>query len=300
VIIPTYNRAHLIGRSIKSVLKQSYKDFEIIVVDDASTDNTKEVVMSFDDPRIQYISYEENKGASVARNMGIEIAKGKYIAFQDSDDEWMPEKLGKQMKVFENASMEVEIIHTDMLRIDENGEETYWYSPNIISDELIDPNTLNYQVYGLGLGTAIIKKSCFDKAGLFNEYLPRFIDLEFFIRLSRQCRFAHIEEPLVKYYATPGISTNFSARVIAEEFLLKKYYKDIKNNKKFLARKYHHLGFDLWHDGQLKKGRQYLVKAVKANPLNIQYVKICAASFLGQNGYSILVGSYRKMKELFQ
>ena len=88
VIIPTFNRAHLIGRAIKSVLNQTYQDFEIIVIDDGSTDNTGEIIRSFTDKRIKYIKkYKKNKGISVARNIGIKVARGKYIALLDSDDE---------------------------------------------------------------------------------------------------------------------------------------------------------------------------------------------------------------------
>jgi len=125
VIISTYNRAHLIGRAIQSVLNQTYQDFEVIVVDDGSTDNTEEIVKSFNDPRIRYIRHEKNKGAAAARNTGIKAARGKYIAFQDSDDEWLPEKLEKQMKVFENAPPEAGVVYTDMQRINEDGEH-YW------------------------------------------------------------------------------------------------------------------------------------------------------------------------------
>jgi len=89
VIIPTYNRAHLIGRAIQSVLNQTYQDFELIVVDDGSTDNTNEVIKEFSqkDKRILYIKHDKNKGGSAARNTGIKAARGEYIAFQDSDDE---------------------------------------------------------------------------------------------------------------------------------------------------------------------------------------------------------------------
>ena len=104
VIIPTYNRAKLIKRSILSVLNQTYQNFEIIVVDDGSADDTKSVVESFNNPKIRYIRHDINKGQSAARNTGIKNAKGKYIAFQDSDDEWLPEKLEKQMSCFESPS----------------------------------------------------------------------------------------------------------------------------------------------------------------------------------------------------
>ena len=103
VIIPTYNRADFIGRAIESVLDQTYQDFEIIVIDDGSKDNTENIVKSFDDTRITYIRLKDNKGAAVARNTGIGTARGKFIAFQDSDDEWLPQKLAKQMEVFEKV-----------------------------------------------------------------------------------------------------------------------------------------------------------------------------------------------------
>ena len=92
VIIPTYNRAHLVGRAIRSVLNQTYQDFEIIVVDDCSTDNTEEIVKGFNDHRIRYMRHDRNRGGSAARNTGIKASQGKYIAFLDSDDERLLKK----------------------------------------------------------------------------------------------------------------------------------------------------------------------------------------------------------------
>ena len=98
VIIPTFNRGNLIRNSIKSVLNQTYKNLEVIVVDDGSTDNTKDVVDKLEDERIKYIKLEENKGGSNARNIGIQNSIGKYISFQDSDDIYYPDKLEMQFK----------------------------------------------------------------------------------------------------------------------------------------------------------------------------------------------------------
>ncbi len=120
VILPTYNRAHLIKRAIQSVLDQTYQNFEIIVVDDGSTDNTEEQVRSFNNPKIRYIRYNENKGAAFARNAGIKASRGDYIAFQDSDDEWFPHKLQRQMEAFKNASPEVGVVYTGSWRIKDN------------------------------------------------------------------------------------------------------------------------------------------------------------------------------------
>ena len=96
VVLPTYNRARCLSRSINSVLNQTFSNLELIIVDDGSTDNTRELVESFSDPRIRYI-YQENAGACAARNHGINEALGTYIAFQDSDDEWRKDKLEIQL-----------------------------------------------------------------------------------------------------------------------------------------------------------------------------------------------------------
>ncbi|MFC6990634.1 glycosyltransferase family 2 protein [Haladaptatus sp. GCM10025707] len=90
VVIPTYNRSEEVTHAIDSVLAQTYDDFELLVVDDGSTDDTEEVVTSYDDDRVKFIEHEENQGAPAARNTGIEHAEGEYVAFLDSDDEWLP------------------------------------------------------------------------------------------------------------------------------------------------------------------------------------------------------------------
>ena len=113
IILPTYNRAYIIEKGINSLLNQTYQDFEIIIVDDGSTDNTEEIIKKLQekDKRIKYIKLKTNKGAATARNIGIKAARGEYIAFQDSDDEWMHEKLEKQVKVLDTSSKEV-VVYT--------------------------------------------------------------------------------------------------------------------------------------------------------------------------------------------
>ncbi|MGB3624622.1 MAG: glycosyltransferase family 2 protein, partial [Henriciella sp.] len=97
VVIPTYNRARTLRRAVESVLRQSYTNLELIVVDDASTDDTKAVLSSINDPRMRVITYEFNRGCAAARNIGARDARGEYLAFQDSDDEWLADKLSKQV-----------------------------------------------------------------------------------------------------------------------------------------------------------------------------------------------------------
>ena len=102
VVIPTYNRAHLIKDAVQSVLDQTLQPYEIIIIDDFSTDNTEEAINSFNSPLIKYVKNERKKGANGARNTGILIAKGEYIAFHDSDDLWLPKKLELQKKLIDS------------------------------------------------------------------------------------------------------------------------------------------------------------------------------------------------------
>lgn len=299
VIIPTYDRAHLIGRAVQSVLNQSYGDFEIIVVDDGSSDNIEEVVKSFKDERIKYIKHEKNKGAPTARNTGIKAAKGEYIAFQDSDDEWLPGKLERQMKAFEYAPPEVGVVYTDMWRITRN-KKRYFHSPKIMpEDKIIYEQALDYGVVNIGIQTALIKKECFNKVGMFDKKFPRFIDLELFIRLSKYYYFHHIEEPLVNYFdADKGISSDTKALVTARKLILEKYFEDIKKDKKVLANHYLSIGTVLCINGEIEEGRSYLIKAVKAYPVNIKFLLVAFISFFGQGVYKKVVEIYRKVRNI--
>jgi glycosyltransferase involved in cell wall biosynthesis len=235
VVLPTYNRAALLGRSIRSVLGQSYRDFELIVIDDGSTDETSVVVDGFSDPRIRYLPLPRNTGAGAARNVGIRIAKGKFLAFQDSDDEWLPSKLSKQMSAFKSGTAKLGMVYSDMQMILRDGTVNYFAAPSVLSDCLINPATRFYQVHNLGIQSAVIKREYLDEAGPFNEELPAFEDLEMFIRLSRRCDFQHLREPLVNYYDTQGISQDSYARWVSRKFMLKLYYKELlSRNPAFL------------------------------------------------------------------
>jgi glycosyltransferase involved in cell wall biosynthesis len=268
VIIPTYNRAHLIGRAIQSVLDQTYQNFEIILVDDGSIDDTEEVVKSFGDKRITYVRHTRNKGGAVARNTGIQAARGEYIAFQDSDDEWLPTKIEKQISIFKSAPKSLGVVYTDMLRVLLEGTTEYWQSPTIKRGMLTNPERAEYQVFRLGLVSALVKRHCFGEVGLFDERFPALQDLELFIRLSMQYDFHHIKEPLVKYYEAEGISSNLKKQVTARTLLVEMHYNEIKKNKRFLSKEYFMIGKRLYFLGNVVEGRKYLMKALAVSPLH--------------------------------
>ena len=110
VILPVYNRSGSLEDSMRSVLNQSFRDLELIVVDDASTEDLRTIVEAVGDPRVRYIRQARNGGASVARNAGLAAARGAFIAFQDSDDLWLPGKLARQMEMLQAAPADVGVV----------------------------------------------------------------------------------------------------------------------------------------------------------------------------------------------
>jgi glycosyltransferase involved in cell wall biosynthesis len=288
VILPTYNREKLLRRAIQSVLDQTYRNIELIVVDDGSTDGTGAVVTALNDPRIRYIRLEKNSGANVARNNGIRAARGDFIGFQDSDDEWFPNKLERQMQVFAGAPPEVGVVYTAYWRVEPEGR-TYRPYPWIarkegdIHDELLNGNFVSTQA-------AIVRRECFAKAGMFLETLPAKQEWEMFIRLARYYRFRYIDEPLFNSNYTPGsITTNYRAHTRAMEIILEQDAVDFQKNPGLLSQRYAGLGVRLASLGEFAKGRAYLWKAYRLNPLRVKYLAALTLSCFGQKIFSFFI-----------
>ena len=261
VVLPTYNRARTLARSIDSVLDQTFTDFELIVVDDRSTDPTERVLAHYAGrPAVRIVS-QRRPGCSVARNIGISIARGRYVAFQDSDDEWMPDKLAKAVAALEGTGADTGVFYSDMIRVQKDGSSADFRAPEVEPGVLIDERTLDYQVYGIGIQSTLIKRECFDAVGGFDEALPRFIDLELFIRLSDTVRFVHCKEMLVKYHAVDGISTNKQALVTARRHLLRKYRRRLGQHGHHLAKQCLHLAGALEDVGATYRCLLWLLKA---------------------------------------
>lgn len=202
IIIPTYNRGNVIKRSIDSVLVQTYRDFELIIVDDASEDDTKRRVDEYNNPRIRYIRNINKLGANGARNVGIQNAKGEYVAFQDSDDFWEVDKLEKQIN-FLDAHGEIDIVYSRYKYYWINGEVTLIPDKNFTNRELQEKigDTLARSNV-IGTPTMVVRKRCFDEVGIFDEAIPRFQDWEIAIRLVERYKFSIIDEVLVRVYET--------------------------------------------------------------------------------------------------
>ncbi len=295
VIIPTYNRADLLGRAIRSVLIQTYTDFEIIVVDDASTDNTTDILKSINDPRIRIIRHETNKGGAAARNTGIKASRGKFIAFQDSDDEWLFEKLEKQMKIIEGLGNDFGVVYCGFLLW--NGR-TAKYIPNHDlenTDGDISKQILHRSF--IGTPTVLIYRELFDKVGFFDERMPRLQDWELMIRLSKMCRFYLINEPLVMAYSTPGnMSSSKIAWLRAIEIILDKHYSWLSKHPDSLAHTLTVVGHRKCLYENVKDGRAYFVKSIKMDSYNFEAYIAYAFSFLGKNLYVL----FSKLKQFLR
>lgn len=291
VIIPTYNRANLIKRSIDSILDQTYTDFEIIIVDDGSTDNTNEIIEQYTDERIRYIRHKINKGAPGAMNTGIKNSKGDFLSFQGSDDKWLPEKLQKEMLIFKESSSDVGVVYSGIWSIEKN-ERKYKPDSNIqkkegrIHNELLKGNFVN--------GLSSIKKECFEKCGLFDENLFGLEDWELYIRISKNYEFRIVDEPLmIAYNAEGNISSNYLKLFNAKKIIIEKHFKEFSKDKKVLAINYGILGSLLFLGEEEKKARGYFIDAIKLD-FNLKYIFAYLLSYFGKNVYAQVLDYYQK------
>jgi len=295
VIIPTHNRAHFVGRAIQSVLKQTFQDFEIIVVDDGSTDGTAQVVTSIDDDRLTYVLHEKNLGSNAARNTGIRIAHGKYIAFQDSDDESHPDKLERLVGVLED-NPDVGVVYSAFWRI-KDGVQSYFPFPSCqpregdIHESLLYGNFVNTQ--------ALMRADVLRRVEGFDESIPRLQDWELMLRLSRICLFRFIEEPLfTAHYTNDSISADSSALVDALKSILSTYHDEFDKHPKAKALQYFTIGKTLCMEECSKGTREYFLWALRTAPRAKYLLALIAASTLGRQGVLTLLKIYGALRKL--
>lgn len=284
VIIPTYNRATFLQAAVESVLRQTFQDFEVIVVDDASRDRTAEVIESFTDARIRYIRHDINKGQGVTRNAGIKHASGEYIALLDDDDEWLPEKLEKQVRLLESRPDDVGMVYTGFRKIDAS-------TGKVIAEVI--PEKRGYIFREMCMrnwigtcSTVLVRRSCLEAAGWFDEGLASGADYDLWLRISRDFEIACIREPLVLYAVHDGsISTSYEARIRGIEGQLRKHAVWFANDSKNYSRRYFYLGMLYCCKGDLLKGRQAFLKAIQLYPYEIRHYYYLCLSLLGADSF---------------
>ncbi len=294
-IITTFNRAHLLGRAIISVLNQTHRDFELIILDNNSTDNTKKVVAEFKNKRIRYICHKP-MAISEARNFGIQEASGDFVAFLDDDDEWLPQKLEKQLQIFNNSPDNVGLVYCGWLRVNPNNKIYQKQIPSkrgyLFPWVVLHRNTLTGAA-----SVPMIKKSVYKKIGLYDVRVKTYEDYELYLRLARFYDFDFTPEPLVKIYEHKGYrlsDANHDQKKLETELLVFNQFKDIIEKNKSAHSYYMQIfGGLCLRLNNFRAGRRYLVDAVKINPLNfVAYLQLLF-SFGGVKFYKFAHSLYK-------
>lgn len=298
IVIPTLNRAHLVTRAIKSVLTQTYQDFEIIVVDDGSIDETEKVIKSCNNKRIKYIKHKKTKGPGAARNTGIEAAIGYYIAFLDSDDEWLPTKLEKQINLFKKTTFNAGLIYCGVAHIDQinrNVKEKwipkyrgYTFKKNLSENFVVS-----------GSSTVIVQRKALEKAGKFDESLTSCEDWDLWIRIAKYYEFDFVPEILVNCFAhSERISSNFERVVLGLKLFSKNYKKEIdKQRNNIKAQHFFYLGNHFCYYGDESLAKKYLSQAFCIYPINPKYFSaLIFFTFFGSKAYSRVSSSTRPLR----
>lgn len=227
IVIPTYNSMAYLPEAIASVQKQSFQAFEILVIDDGSTDDTEKWVSSLTDSRLRLIS-QENQGCAVARNNGIRASKGQYIAFLDADDIWESGKLEEQASILDSFP-NVGLVNTWISNIDIEGNSLGSFgTPNAegrVWETVIEVNPIM-------CGSApMIRRQCFDQVGLFDQNLRSAEDWDMWIRIAKMYEFAVVKKPLVRYRIHPNRkSHNIELHLQSRLKVVEKVFRDKTSN----------------------------------------------------------------------
>lgn len=297
IVLPTYNRAHCVGKAIDSVLAQTYRDYELLVVDGPSTDGTSEVVHRYSDSRITYLREHGASGAGAARNTGIRAAKGQYIAFQDSDNIWLPNKLQRQMEVLTTASPLVGLVYTGYAKYADGIFKGYYPQAHIrkrsgdIHDTLLEESFIGCQ-------TVVLRRVCLDAVGMFDERLVTTEDWELFLRITGRYHAACIDEPLVvSHLQLDSISMDTTKMIGAFRAILQSHFDEFARDRRLLAKYYfNNIATLLCEHGDVAQGRVFLVKALLLDPAKITYLLTYGASSLGNAAYGKLLRMVRAMR----
>ncbi|MEM1164174.1 MAG: glycosyltransferase [Pseudomonadota bacterium] len=275
VVVPAYNREASIARSIHSVLRQTWPHMEIIVVDDCSEDGTVAVVEAIADPRVRIVRMERNGGPSVARNRGITEAQGRWVAFQDSDDEWLPDKLTLQMARIEAIGPDCVAAYCGMAvegslndRPEARLEVRYIPRSNITPTEgdvreVLDRTSL------VSTQMLVARKDALQAIDGFDEDLNALEDWELSIRLAEQGPFAFVDRILVIQRFSPNsITADQRRRLHARARILTKHADRMAAAPKNLAQQYRILAGEYRREGFDDEAREALRQARRLQPMD--------------------------------
>jgi glycosyltransferase involved in cell wall biosynthesis len=294
VIIPTYNRAATILRAVRSVQAQTYQDYELVIVDDGSLDDTAEILASLNEPRLRLIRHTTNSGSARARNTGVSEARGDFIAFLDSDDEWLPEKLAHQM----------EVVHKQPGGITANVSGFYLYDDANIRRTQVpgQPGSWHrHLLMGCGLGegtTLLVARQAFDQVGDFDTCLRRYADWDWLLRYTRLYPLTVTPEPLAVVYRASAPRAQVVEGAAVQ--FLEKHQAEFKEagwyGRRAVGKRYLEVAIYYFVEKNRKEGLKWLRKALNQSVFQrpSMYLRILDA-LLGTS----LVSSMIRARERF-
>ena len=300
VVIPTFNSAQLVPEAIESVLRQTYKDFELIVVDDGSSDDTGVVLSEFGN-RIHYFR-QPNQGVGAARNRGLALAQGKYIAFLDADDLWSPTKLAEQIPLFEDAT--VGLVYSDWAVISDRGQPSGSRLKDLhprsgyVFDALVQCGFI------LTSGT-VVRRSCLDNVGNFDQTLSHAEDYDLWLRICYRWKAQFVNKVLVtKRERDGGLSSDHAKTAIQRIVLFHKLlgnFTDMNPGtrrlvKDQLAYSYWDLGYHHFDRVLLREARKSFASSLCYQPYSSRAFGYLAATYLP----SAVVRAIRMAKRALQ
>lgn len=307
VVLPTYNSLNYLPDAVNSVIHQTYTDWELIIVNDGSSDNTDEWVSQQSDPRIILIS-QENQGKSAARNTGIERATSEYIAFLDADDYWEPTKLEKQIQCIETKP-EIGLVYTWTALADEHCQPTgrviSSHAEGQIWKEIVQTN-----IVACG-STPLIRRECFETVGGFAAGLPLAQDWDMWIRIAARYPFAAVKEPLVRYRQHgKNTSKNLEMMQKCNTLVLERAFASTSTDVSDIrGRAYHslnlYLGWIAIRVEDHKNAFYFWKKAVQSSPkrsLSSESLRLLISTFItglfGARFYDIIKNMNRKFRKI--
>jgi len=290
VIIPTYNRARLLVEAVGSVVEQTFTDWEIVIIDDGSTDHTPVAIhdLASREPRLRYVR-QANAGRSVARNAGISLARGEYLVFLDSDDCFLPNKLERQVEYLDRYP-HIGVVYADAYMCDEHGRVIQLYSLNEgrrhpsgwVLDHMVQANLVQ-------LSTATARRYCVEQVRGFDEELPTGEDWDLWIRIAASYQFNYMDEPVSKYRIHRGMVTLDHTHTFPEAVAVREKIRKLPlfHQASPIGRRNYYCSYGILHSmiGDLGAGRQMFRRAMAEAPGSTRPYVLLALTCLGQRGF---------------
>lgn len=278
VVIPTYDRPELLSRAMQSVVNQTYEHIELIIVDDCSPESLRETVVESipSDIQLSFLRHDHNQGHAAARNTGMEASEGEFIVFLDDDDEWLEEKIKKQVERFQETSERVGVVYTGIKQMNEDG------SVNAVTTPAHSGDVTRQLLFDDFIGTGsmyMIRSDAYESVGGFDERFPAWVDWDYSLRLSLEYEFAAVTEPLVNRYVGghEQSSDDYEVRKETASHLFLQKHRSVAADygtwmeRKLVANIDFYLAQSAFANGLYGTARRHIIKAISQYPLKPTY-----------------------------